>query len=284
MPDATEELREVLRRSPFRHRLRTVLHRWYAGYDAPTMPRQYQGELVTDDFTIVRPPQFPVRTVTGRAAYLDSLTTAYTGHRNAHHLRGLELTPDMSHATVTHDFETIGPQLTGTIRMRYDIDLVQDPAGRLPRFHRLTETILGTDDTPFVDGYGENRVRAFIHYWLSLLEEPAATAAPLRELISDELTPRLDEIATRTTAGLGTHHPADLRIDLADPENYRVTMDFEWVGIDASDRPRTARTRHDWTLRESGERYPRLHRYEAEVIEPPTPIPAEDALARALRN
>jgi hypothetical protein len=45
----------------------------------------------------------------------------------------------------------------------------------------------------------------------------------------------------------------------------------------------TARTRHDWTLTETGERFLRLSRFHVTAIEPFTPVPAEEAL-RHLRT
>jgi hypothetical protein len=56
-------------------------------------------------------------------------------------------------------------------------------------------------------------------------------------------------------------------------------MDFDWEGVSVAGQPMTARTHHDWTLTETGERFLRLNRFHVTAIEPFTPVSAEEALA-----
>ncbi|MGW1109373.1 hypothetical protein [Streptomyces sp. NPDC002540] len=108
------------------------MHRWYAGYETDNRNLDHQGELVTEDFTLRRPPEGGLPDVQGRQAYLDGLATLYPGKSNAHHLRSIAIEhngPDTAQATVTHDFETAGPSLNGAALLRYDLKLVQHPAG-----------------------------------------------------------------------------------------------------------------------------------------------------------
>jgi hypothetical protein len=86
---ASCRLRSALAASSYEHRALTVVHRWYCGYEAPHMNLGHQGELVTDDFTMHRPPEGGLPSVQGRQAYLDSVATLPSGQRNAHHLRSL---------------------------------------------------------------------------------------------------------------------------------------------------------------------------------------------------
>ncbi len=294
--EALDQLRNALLDCSYEHRARAVVHRWYCGYETEKLDLAVHGELVTDGFTMHRPPESPAGDVHGRQEYLDGLATAFAGQTNAHHLRTMRIEHTGEHTArvaVTHDFETHGPSLTGAALLGYEFELVQDPAERLPRISTLTETVLGYRDAPFAEAYAENRVMAFVHYWLSLLEQPAENAEPLRPLIGDDLEMTLsdgrvvrtfDEVAAwyAATGGqvrISTHHIEDLNIAEGPDGRHRVTMDFAWEGIHVSGQPMTARTRHDWTLVETGERYLRLSRFAVTALEPFTPVSAEEALA-----
>jgi hypothetical protein len=67
---AIDRLRSALAASSYEHRARTVVHRWYSGYEAPHMNLGHQGELITDNFTMHRPPECGLPSVQGRQAYL----------------------------------------------------------------------------------------------------------------------------------------------------------------------------------------------------------------------
>ncbi|MGF1429828.1 nuclear transport factor 2 family protein [Kitasatospora sp. LaBMicrA B282] len=140
----------------------------------------------------------------------------------------------------------------------------------------------------------ENRVRSFLHRWLLLLEQPAPDAEPLRELLADDLEMTLsdgrvlhtfEEVAAwyagaRELVGVSIHHIVDLVITPApDGGSYQLAMDFSWQGIANSGRPMTARTRHRWTLTDTGERFLRLSRFAVTQLEPFAPVTAEEALA-----
>ena len=286
-----DKLRVALAASTFEHRTLAVVHRWYSGYEAEHRNREYHGELVTEEFVLDRAPESGLPDVKGRQAYLDSFATAFQGQRNAHHLRDITIEPG-GRVVVTHDFETVGPSMAGAATIRYDVELVQDPAERLPKISTFREQVLGKREAPFTDAYAENRVRAFVHYWLSLLEQPAQNAEPLRELIGDDLAMTLSDGRVLHTfdevsawyAGAGefvdisTHHLLDPVITPGEDGNHRITMDFGWEGIHRSGSPMIAHTRHDWTLRETGERYLRLQSFAVTPVVPFTPATADEAL------
>ncbi|MFJ9968799.1 hypothetical protein [Streptomyces avermitilis] len=292
---ATEQLRAALTAGSYEHRALTVVHRWYSGYETEGKNLAHHGELITDDFTLNRPPESGLPSVTGRQPYLDGLATAYPGQTNAHHLRNIEIErtgQNTTQAVVTHDFETRGPNLNGSALLRYDFELLQDPAERLPRITTFAEQVLSYHEAPLREAYGENRVLSFVHYWLSLLEQPADTAEPLRELIADDLAMTLsdgrvlhtfDEVAawyadTGKLVDISTHHISDLTITPGPGHSYRVTMDFDWEGINRSGQPMTARTRHDWTLTDTDGRYLRLSRFAVTTLNAFTPVTATEAL------
>ncbi|MEU8515125.1 hypothetical protein AB0C76_26595 [Kitasatospora sp. NPDC048722] len=291
-----DRLRAALLAGAYEHRVRTVMHRWYSGYEAPHMDLEHQGELVTEDFTMHRPPESGMPSVQGRQAYLDSVSGADPNQRNAHHLRSLAIEHTgtrTAKAVVTHDFETVGPAMNGAALLRYDLELLQDPTERLPRIRALGQRVLSHQEVPFTEAYTENRVLAFVHYWLSLLELPAPDAEPLRELLHTDLTMTLsdgrvlhtfDQVAAWYTENAGlvaisTHHLADLTITPAADNTLDLSVDFAWEGITRAGQPVVARTRHHWNLAETGERYLRLRRFAVTVLDPFTHATAQEARA-----
>ncbi|MGW1195761.1 hypothetical protein ACWD4B_07855 [Streptomyces sp. NPDC002536] len=159
----------------------------------------------------------------------------------------------------------------------------------------MTEpTALDRLRTSLTDASNENRVRAFLHHWLLLLEQPAPDAEPLRELIADDLEMTLsdgrvlrtfDEVAAwyagaRDLVDISIHRIVDLVVTPAPGGvGYDLAMDFAWQGIAKNGQPMTARTRHRWTLTETGERFLRLSRFAVSALEPFTPVTADEALA-----
>ncbi|MFG2794995.1 nuclear transport factor 2 family protein [Streptomyces sp. NPDC048419] len=293
---ALDTLHAALAASSYEHRALTVVHRWYTAYETANPNLDHQGELVTDDFTMHRPPEGGQPDVKGRQAYLDGLATLYPGQSNAHHLRSMVIEhtgPDTAQGTVTHGFETVGPSMNGAALLRYDLQLLQHPAEHLPRISTLAEQILSYQDRQLTDALTENRVLAFVHYWLSLLEQPTGNAEALRELLHPELDMTLsdgrvlhtpDQVADwYAQAGelvdLSTHHLINPVITPGEDGDHRITVDFAWEGITRTGQPMTACTRHDWTLADTGERYLRLKRFHVTALEPFTPVTAEEALA-----
>ncbi|MEU3352472.1 hypothetical protein [Streptomyces sp. NPDC037389] len=293
---AADRLRTALTDASFEHRVRTVVHRWYTCYETERKNLAHHGELLTPGFVLHRAPESGLPDVAGRQAYLDGLPHAYPGQANAHHLRGIELTPaddTTVKAVVTHDFETRGPSLDGAAVIRYDFELVRDATEWLPRITTFTEQVVSRHEAPFTEAYGENRVRAFLHYWLSLLEQPAADAEPLRELIADDLEMTLSDgrvlrtfeevsawyAGARDLVDVSIHHVHDLTVTPGADRTHDLTMEFAWQGIAKSGRPMTARTRHAWTLTETDERYLRLSRFHVTALAPFAPVTAEEALA-----
>lgn len=147
--------------------------------------------------------------------------------------------------------------------------------------------------TSLTGASNENRVRAFLHHWLSLLEQPAPDAEPLRELIADDLEMTLsdgrvlhtfDEAASwyagaRDLVDISIHRIVDLVVTPGSGVgSYDLAMDFAWQGIAKTGQPMTARTRHRCTLTDTGERFLRLSRFAVTALEPFPPVTADEAL------
>jgi hypothetical protein len=298
---AFDRLRSALAASSYRHRARTVLYRWSSGYEAPHRDLGHHAELVTNNFTMRPAPETGLPSIQDRDAHLDNMAALPSGQRNAYQLRSLSIdhaSADTARVMVTYDFETAGPTMTSAARMRSDVGLVQDPAERLPRIATMSEQILDRQDTPLSETYTEHRVLAFLHYWLSLLERPAADAEPLRELLDADLDMTLsdgrilhtfDDVAA-WYAGAGelvdisTHHVINRTITPGRDDRHDLAVNFAWEGVTRQGRAMTARTRHHWTLAETGERYLRLRRFAVTILDPFTPVTAQQALAHHAAN
>ncbi|MFJ8478328.1 hypothetical protein [Kitasatospora sp. NPDC094011] len=160
----------------------------------------------------------------------------------------------------------------------------------------MTENSTAADHlrAALTDAAAENRARAFLYRWLELLERTTGDAEPLRELLADDLAMTLtdgrvlhdhDEVAawylgTREAVQLSLHHVRGLTVTPGAGRTYDLLIDFDWQGIAKDGSPMTARTRHAWTLTDTGESHLRLSRFAVTAVEPFTPVPAEEALAR----
>ena len=141
--------------------------------------------------------------------------------------------------------------------------------------------------------HAEHRALAFVYQWCFLLERPTDDVAAVREIVSDPISIRLPDgreltefeqvaawhEATSHAVAVTTHTVVDFK--LAEPEAgcYDVTLDFVWQGITSEDQAMTARTHHEWTLTDAGERFPRLASFVVSAVRPFAPSTAVDALA-----
>ena len=147
--------------------------------------------------------------------------------------------------------------------------------------------------TALLGAVAENRVRAFVHHWVELLERPAAGPEPLRELLAEDLEMTFgdgrvlrtyDEVAawytgTGAQVEISLHHLRELSVTPLPGRSYEVGILFDWEGIARDGRPMTATTRHEWTLTDTDERHLRLSRFKVTALAPFTPVTAAEALS-----
>jgi hypothetical protein len=296
-PSDQERLVAALEQTARENRFLTTLHRWYCFYERDEKNFDHQFELITDDFTIVRPKESAMPSVTGKDAYRQSLLSAPGGQKNAHWFKSLVLersadTSKAFKAVVTHAFQTAGPARTGAASLRYDVE-VADVDALLPRFSKLQEAVVSLANEPFQDAYVHNRAGAFVYRWLSLLERSSAGPGPLRELLAPGFDMHLSTGATLNTweaveqwygssAGQvrsSAHHVKNLSVVPGSDGTCAVSMDFEWEGIGLNEQPLIAHTRHNWTLLDDGERYAKLKSFRVQSLTPFTPVSVGEALA-----
>ncbi|MGA5818027.1 hypothetical protein ACPC54_09230 [Kitasatospora sp. NPDC094028] len=153
---------------------------------------------------------------------------------------------------------------------------------------------------PGTDAYARHRALAFVHQWCLLIERPSDQSL-LRELIGTPVSLRLSDgreltgfeeiavwhdatahatdVTSHTITGWKLSQPEAERAERAERGRYDLAIDFAWQGISPTGQPMTARTHHAWSLTEDGTRFPRLHSFVPNVLQPFAPATAVDALA-----
>lgn len=141
--------------------------------------------------------------------------------------------------------------------------------------------------------YLEHCALAFAHQWCALLEAPGSDQAQVSELIDDQtelsasdgrIISGVDEIvawfeATACAVEHTAHTITGLRVEGGPDDEIRVTLDFAWQGLTATQQAMRARTHHEWTLVDRPARLPVLRTFHVDIVEPFTPTTEEDALA-----
>jgi hypothetical protein len=292
------QLRTLLQARHMENRVRVVLHRFYAFFEAPWTDAAHHGELLTDDFTMVHAEETGDGTTKGRQAHIDSASRLSADQHHAHHLQHLSLTaqrrPDIT-GEVFHTYETRGPGGGGGALLRYELQLTDRPAPLLPQLSRLHVHVVETREAPFVDAHAENRVKAFIYRWCSLLERPAEDASALRELIAPSVRMHVDDGRVLTDFHeIGqwyTSLTSRVEISLHTTENltiipqtatgaWKVGLEFAWHGITESGHAAVARTQHEWILVDTGERYLCLKTFKARFLTSFTVLQPGEVLER----
>ncbi len=268
----------------------SLLHRWYAFYEREEKDLERQLEMLTDDFAIIRPKESALPSVQGKAAYRESVLAAPKGQKNAHFRRSFALTRGGGGASfvVSHEYQTEGPAMTGSAEVRYDGEVV-DIESVAPRFRSLEESVSSVQTAPFREAYAHNRVEAFVHRWVSLME--GTDPEPMHELLAPVFEIQTSSASIRDWPGFvgwfqglasqvrKTAHQLD-ELSVAQRGNaYDVSLEFAWHGMAKSGQPMIARTHHDWTLVETWERYPRLSSFRVRAVKPFTPVSTAEALA-----
>lgn len=124
----------------------------------------------------------------------------------------------------------------------------------------------------FQPTYVENRVKSLLHYWLSIWECRNGDVCDFKEILDpggfsiDLLgaapATTLDAISTYRSAGVSqfsqsSHALEDVRITGSDKE-YHLNMRVAWRGVSVSGDVASVHTVHDWTIKDYGERFPRI--------------------------
>ena len=272
-----------------RHAALTQLHRWYLLYEEPRYGIDNALDALAPDVRVVS----GLGEAKGHEQYAARVEQLPTSWKNAHDVREtkVEFGDDGSismRAEITYQNQGLLPD--GAVRtadLTYRTRLVPGD-GPLPRFTDIAieQNSESTTET-FTSEYDENRARALVHYWLTLIEDPSRDPEPVRDILADDVSLNFSSGAITDFEGFkawlagpgsavraSTHRIENFAVERTGDDAMRVTMEFDWHGIAPNEQRLVARTRHTWAVKDDPtERFARIASMDVEVLEPFRPKP-----------
>ncbi len=285
-PLAADLLSERQVRGGFqRHAALTQLHRWYQFYENDAVPIDNQIDILSEDVRL----KSAIGESTGHAAYRARVAQIpATSSSNGHAVNSVKAVVGENgsielNVEVTHF--NLGALDGGAMRsaeLSY-ITTLAPADGPLPKFTRIQiEQNSESESDVFVNFYPENRLKSLMHYWLTLIEDPARDPHPVREILADDFalnfsSGAITDFAEFETwlAGPGsqfaasTHTASNFSYRLVADDTYLMNVDFDWQGILFEGSQIVAKTRHTWTvLDQPADRFARINQIDVEVLDP----------------
>ena len=263
-------------------------HRWYQVYEVPFTEARInnQADILDEDVEIAS----MAGTTKGKEGLGDRLRL-FEGWKNAHHVQNTEtklIGEDELSLEADILYQNIRPddsRYSYTIHYSTILKLREND---LPVFTKVNLVGTGNIDEPkFETAYPENRAKSFMHYWLYLMETAGVNSAKFKELLAQEFELNLtstDKITTleafeKWTASIPTrvkdsaHYVKDFSVKDNEDGTLSVSVNFEWEGISADDKPMIAETHHEWLLENNlDERFARMKNMKVTAIKPFTVV------------
>ncbi|MFE3762332.1 nuclear transport factor 2 family protein [Streptomyces sp. NPDC059104] len=274
------------RQSRRTHAAIAQFHRWFQLYERPfgsdLVERQLQ--LFADRFEITTADG---RIVVTRDAYREGVLALDPALRHSHHAEFVTVEEVDAHrlrlcAGVRYQRADPSGAVAG-VYVAYEATLVGS-ADSEPRFSRLCMTPKSASaGLEFTDAYPRNRSLAFVHRWLSLVEDPTQGGDHFDELLAPDgeydlhlgsasIRSRQEMAAWLHAASLrvatSRHTVEEFRVVGVEGDRYTITMDFGWSGSAADGDPMAGRMHHEWILEDTGERYCRIVSAQTTEVEP----------------
>ncbi|SHH67360.1 hypothetical protein [Cognatishimia maritima] len=259
-------------------------YRWFQYYERPEGGIENALGILADDIFV----KSTLGEANGHDEYRSRVESLPKEWKNSHQVQSVGVTvgPDAAISlTAEIIYQNVGVLPDGATRtapLAYEM-LLTDLDGALPKIS--TVTIGGQNsstDVPYQDAYAENRVRSLIHYWLSIIENPARDASPFRNILAESpkinfssgLIEDYDGLAV-WLAGPGsqvkasTHIIEDLEVADLDGGLWQATMIFDWAGILPDGAELSAKTKHTWVIENDvTEPFARIQQVDVEVLQP----------------
>jgi hypothetical protein len=272
------------------HQALTQLFRWYQLYERPITPERIalQLEILDPDIEL----DMTYGKGKGHDRYLAGVRALPTTEQHSHHVRNAEAKKldDARielHADVTYQQLKADGALSST-KLHYTMFLRGTDSG-LPIFTKLQVQVLGAaQEATFLDAYPTSRIKSFMHYWLLLMEGIGQSAAPFKELLGKdgftlhfssgkEPMTTYEQLAgwhqgVGSQIKLSSHHPKNLQVKVLDEQTFSASVDFDWIGVNLNDKLMTAKTHHDWVLKDTVERFLRMKQATATAVQPFTVV------------
>lgn len=256
------------------HLALTQYYRWYQVYEVPLNKARIDNQLdiLADDVEI----SSQAGTSKGTLGIEDRLKM-FEGWQNAHHVENTSI-KQLSEEELSLEadilYQNIRPDNS---RYSYKIHystILRLRENDLPLFTKVHLEPTGTVENPqFQSAYADNRAKSFMHYWLYLMETASVNSDKFQELLAVQF-----ELDLSTTSKINTlegfnewlttipnqvkqsgHYPKNLSVTENADHTITVSVDFEWEGISALNKPMIAETHHEWILENNlDERFARM--------------------------
>ena len=257
-------------------------HRWYQVYEVPFTEARInnQADILDEEVEISS-----MAGVTKGKDGLGDRLKIFEGWKNAHHVQNTEtklisenelsleanilyqnIRPDNSRYSYTIHYSTI-------LKLREN---------DLPVFTKVNLVGTGNIDEPkYEAAYQDNRAKSFMHYWLYLMETAAVNGDKFKELLAKDFELELSTAGKITTLEAfdkwianvrnnvkdSAHYVKDFSVKVNDDNTLSVSVNFEWEGISADDKPMVAETHHEWILENNlDERFARMKKMKVIAI------------------
>ncbi|QDL55568.1 hypothetical protein [Rhodoferax aquaticus] len=259
-------------------------YRWYQVYEVPFTPARIanQKDILSDDIEIIS----QMGTSKGKAGLEDRLKV-FAGWKNAHHVQNtqvrrtaqgqLQLEADIVYQNIRPDDSKF------SYTLHYST-LLSPRAQDLPVFERLELTPTGeVKEFKFEPAYAQNRARSLMHYWLYLVETSHQDSGKFLEILAPNFALQLsDQTRISTLAQLtqwlasipsriqsSTHAYKNLQVTALSDGTIRVSVDFDWRGINLVGQQMVGATHHEWLLiNNMDERFARIQSMQVTMLTP----------------
>lgn len=256
------------------HLALTQYYRWYQVYEVPLNKARINNQLdiLAEEIEI----SSQAGTSKGKMGIEDRLRM-FEGWQNAHHVENTsikQLTDEELSLEADILYQNIRPDDSRySYRIHYSTSL-KLRENDLPLFTKVHLEPIGTVENPqFTSAYAENRAKSFMHYWLYLMETASVNGNEFKELLAEQFELNLSTgskidtlkgfnewLATASSqVKQSGHYPENLSITENTDNTIHVSVDFEWEGISAENKPMIAETHHEWVLENNlEERFARM--------------------------
>lgn len=279
---------DLMKSTKLSHAAKVQLYRWYQLYERPFNQQRIdnQMDILAETVSI----KSAAGEMKGKENYPARLK-AYEGWQNAHHVQevsvqeredgSLALSADIIYQNIQPD----GKQNSYTIH--YDTDL-QIQGEELPQFTQLHLQPTGTIENPdFEDAYPVNRTKALMYYWLVTMEQLAGDVSPFKEMLTDDFVLNFSTSSQITTLQgletwlngkpkqlkLSSHFPENFSVEKVGKNEYKMLVDFNWLGSTKTGQALKAKTHHEWLIVDDpNERFARIKQADVNQIEPFSPM------------
>lgn len=273
-----------IRSSYKEHAVLAQFYRWFQVYERPEGGMANAIDLLAEDVVIAS----PLGDGKGPAAYEAAISQLPSTWRNAHFPEDIDVRVfDDGSVSLTADavYLNLGVNDDGSVRavaLSYATDFVFDDPP-LPAITSMKIVPAGeAQATDFEDAYLQNRGLATVHYYLSLVEDPARDPEPFQEVLAEGFSLNFPDGAVSDFDGFktwlagpgssvtaSTHKLAQFEITGGTDESFSAAITFDWAGITADGTRLVAKTRHNWDFtNDVTERFARLKTMNVEILEP----------------